>query len=79
MPRKKAKRKLNPRVIKSKCSYYVDELARVLDVHSNTIRNMIKEGLAIIESSYPYLIYGQEAIDFINKRQKASDNKLKDD
>ena len=72
MPRKKAKRKLNTRRIKAKSSYYVHELAKVLNVCSNTIRKMIEAGLPIIEGSYPYLIMGEEAIAFIKKRQEKS-------
>ncbi len=72
MPRKKAKRKLNPRRIKAKSSYYIHELAKTLEVCQNTIHNMIKAGLPIIEGSYPYLIMGGEAIAFIKKRQEKS-------
>jgi len=72
MPRKKAKRKLNTRRIKTKSSYYVHELAKAIDVCPNTIHNMIKAGLPVIEGSYPYLIMGEEAIAFIKKRQEKS-------
>lgn len=78
MPRKKAKRKLNPRRIKSRSSYYIHELAKVLGVCPNTIHNMIKAGLPVIEGSYPYLIMGEEAIIFIKARQEKSKITLKD-
>lgn len=79
MPRKKAKRKLNPRRIKAKSSYYVHELAKVLGVHPNTILNMIKAGLPVIEGSYPYLIRGEEAIAFIRDRRAKSKTPPKKD
>ena len=79
MPRKKAKRKLNPRLIKSRSSYYIHELADALKVCSNTIHNMVKAGLPIIEGSYPYLIMGEEAIVFIKEKQKKEKVTLKDD
>lgn len=68
--KKKFRRNLNTKFIKSKASYYVYELAKLLQVHENTIGNMIKNGLIVIEGSYPYLIYGQDEIDFIRKQQK---------
>lgn len=79
MPRKKARRKLNHRRIKSKTSYEIDILAKVLGVHPNTIHNMIKEGLPIIEDSYPYLIRGEVAMGFIAERQRKRKSPLKQD
>ncbi len=77
MSRKKAKRKLNTRVIKSTELYLVGELAKTLDVCPNTITNMISEGLPIVEGSYPYIIRGAFAIVFIKKRLEKSKTKLK--
>lgn len=79
MPRKKAKRKLNPRRIKSRSSYYIHELAKVLGVCPNTIHNMVKAGLPVIQGSYPYLIMGSEAIAFIKERQAKSKTASKPD
>jgi hypothetical protein len=69
MKKKKFRRKHSTQLIKSKASYYVDELAFTLKVHPNTIGKMLQDGLSIIENSYPYLIFGQDAIDFINEQQ----------
>jgi|GEM_PF-1802475 len=77
MPRKKAKRKLNPRRLKATELYYIDELAARLGVHPNTIRNMIKDGMQIVEGSYPNIIRGQFAIDYINARQAKKETKSK--
>lgn len=79
MLRKKAKRKLNTRLIKSTYLYHVNELASTLDVCPNTITNMIREGLPIVEGSYPYIIRGEFAIAFIKVRMKKSKTKLKQD
>lgn len=79
MLRKKAKRKLNTRLIKSTELYLVGELAKTLDVCSNTISNMISEGLPIVEGSYPYIIRGELAIIFIRERLAKSKIKLKQD
>ncbi len=79
MAKRGAKRKLNPRLIKSQSSYEVNKLVKVLGVHPNTIHNMIKEGLPIIEGSYPFLIYGGAAKDFITERQRRRKAPLKQD
>jgi hypothetical protein len=79
MPRKKAKRKLNPRRIQSKTAYEVNKLAKALGVHPNTIHNMIKDGMPIIEGSYPFLILGANAQAFIIERQAKRKNSLKQD
>jgi hypothetical protein len=79
MPRKKAKKKLNPRLIQSKTAYSVEKLAKQLGVCPNTIHNMIKAGLPIIAGSYPYLVWGADAQAFIIQRQAKRKNPLKQD
>lgn len=76
MKRKKSNRKINTRLIKSKSSYYVNELAQTIDVCYGTLRIMIKDGLPVIEGSYPNLIYGQDAINFIKAKQAKSKKPL---
>ena len=51
----------------------------MLGVCPNTIHNMIKAGLPVIEGSYPYLIMGEEAIIFIKARQEKTKVTLKDE
>lgn len=79
MPRKKQNRKPNYKRIKATELYYVDELATTLDVHANTIGNMMKDGMRIIEGSYPYIIRGQFAIDYLKERRKKVETKLQQD
>jgi hypothetical protein len=79
MSKKRSNRKINARLIKSKSSYYINELARTIDVCAGTVRNMTKEGLPIIKGSYPILIHGQDAIDFIKAKQERSKKPLEDD
>lgn len=63
-------RRINARLIKSKYSYSLQELADVIGCHSNTISNWIKcEGLQRIDGIYPYMLYGQVVIDFLKARQ----------
>ena len=76
MVRKKSNRKINIGLIQSKYSYNIEELAKKINVCKGTVNNMIKQGLSIIKGSYPYLIYGQDAIDFIGKKQRKEKIKL---
>lgn len=79
MPRKKQNRKPNYKRIKATELYNIDELAKAIDVHVNTISNMIKDGMQIVEGSYPYIIRGQFAIDYLKERQKKVETKLQQD
>lgn len=77
MPRKAPKRKLNHGLIKATYPYYINELAKTLGVHANTTRNMIERGLPIVEGSYPKIIRGEDAINFIKEEKAKSRIKLK--
>ena len=79
MPRKKANRKLNHRLIKSQVTYEVKSLAKVLDVCVGTTRNMIKAGMPIVEGSYPQLIKGEVAISYIKEMKIKCSIPLKQD
>lgn len=47
----------------------MDEAARVLSVHRNTIREWIRRGLPIIDQRRPILILGRELGDFLTRRR----------
>ena len=67
-----AARHVDPRRIKVHRPYAVDEAARVLDVHPNTVRNWIDQGLPALASKRPTLILGRELRAFlINRRTRA--------
>jgi Helix-turn-helix domain len=62
----------NPRLVKVHRSYSVEETARLLRVHKNTVRNWLKQGLASIDDRRPILILGRELSRFLHeRRQKA--------
>jgi hypothetical protein len=63
-------KRINTRLIKAKCAYFVETLAKLLSVHPNTLLGWIKEGLPRMDDSYPYVIWGADAIAFINDRQR---------
>ncbi len=64
-----AKRHARYRLIKIHRNYSVEEAARVLQIHKNTVRAWIKEGLPVCDSQRPTLILGRELFDFLRARR----------
>lgn len=62
--------RLNPQLIKIHRSYSVDEVARVLRRHKNSIRSWLKQGLTPIDSKRPTLIHGPELKRFLEDRRR---------
>lgn len=63
----------NHRLVKSNRNYTVYELANVLKVHRNTVREWMKRGLTTIDSKRPLLLLGRHVVAFLV--QKRSRNK----
>lgn len=61
----------NPRLVKIHRNYLVEEVARLLGVHKNTIRQWIKSGLPTVDQQRPTLILGRDLVDFLTQRRKA--------
>ena len=59
----------NPRLAKVHRSYSVDEMARLFNVHKNTIRSWLKQGLAAIDGQRPTVIRGEEVRRFLTDRR----------
>ena len=59
----------NHRLVKIHRSYTVEEVARVLGKHKNTVRNWVKDGLATIDDKRPMLILGRDLVEFIKLRR----------
>jgi hypothetical protein len=55
------------RRVKIHYNYTVEEAARLLSVHRNTIRRWIKNGLPILSQSKPHLILGRDLAAFLEK------------
>jgi hypothetical protein len=64
------RQRLNPRLIKIHRNYTVEELARDLKVHKNTVRAWINHGLPTIDSKRPMIIHGQDARGFLEDRRR---------
>ena len=67
MPRR---RRPNPRLVKIHRNYTVEEVARTLHTHKNTVRAWIKRGLPTIDHQRPALIHGLELSRFLEDRRK---------
>jgi excisionase family DNA binding protein len=58
------------RRIKGKLSYTIDEAARALGTHRNTVRHWVKKaGLPAMTESRPHLILGAELVAFLQARR----------
>ena len=65
-------RRANPRRVKIHRSYTVDEVARLLGVHKNTVRSWIKSGLQTSDARRPTLILGRHLSTYLYDRRKRS-------
>lgn len=62
-------KRINARRIKVHRSYAVEEAARLLGVHKNTVRSWIKNGLPTIDNRRPILILGRSLSSFLLTRR----------
>lgn len=73
-------RRADWRRIKGKYSYTVEEAARALNVHRNTVRNWVRTGgLPAMTGSRPHLILGATLIDFLKNKRLARKRKCEHD
>lgn len=64
-----SRHRINPRIIKLHRTYSVDEAARVLGVHKNSVRGWRKVGLTPIDDSRPVLFLGSDLRTFLEQRR----------
>ena len=60
---------LNPNLVKIHRSYLVEEIAALFNLHKNTVRNWVKEGLPINDDLRPMLILGCDLREFLKQRK----------
>ena len=65
-----AKRRPNARLIKLHRSYSVEDAARVLGVHKNTVANWLKNGLRAIDDRRPIVIQGRVLRTYLEERHR---------
>lgn len=63
------RRRPDPRRVKIHRSYYVADIARLLGVDRNTVRNWIKKGLSAVDGRRPALFSGMELRRFLMEQR----------
>lgn len=64
------------RRIKGKLSYTIDEAARALGIHRNTVRHWVKKGgLPAMTEARPHLILGDDLVAFLRTKRAARKRK----
>lgn len=63
------KRRPNYRLVKIHRNYTVEEVARLFDMHKNTVRAWVKAGLPICDSKCPVLILGRVLAVYLKARR----------
>ena len=67
----------NPRRIKINRNYTVDEIARVYEVHKNTVRRWIKNGLLTCDNRRPTLVLGKDLRAYLEQKRTKNKRPLK--
>lgn len=65
-----SKKRVDYRRVKKHHSYTIEDAARLLGVHKNTVRNWLKDGLASVDQSRPILIQGEVLKVYLQDRQR---------
>ena len=74
------RRRVDSRRIKIHRSYTVEQLAKLLDCHKNSVRLWIKQGLQVLgDGKRPFLIQGSVAKRFLEVRRQARKRRCKPD
>jgi Helix-turn-helix domain len=62
----------NPRLVKTHRSYTVEELARLLGIHKNTVRRWQGSGLQAVDKRRPTIFDGETIRAFLNFRRASA-------
>ncbi len=69
----------NYRVVKIHRSYTVEEIARLLNLHKNSVRTWVKAGLPVSDDKRPKLILGADLAAFLKARRTRNKRPCKSD
>ena len=62
-------KRINPRLIKRHYSYTVEDAARTLGVHKNSVRGWQRKGLETVDSCRPALFLGSTLRKYLEKQR----------
>jgi len=62
--------RIDPRRVKLHFPYTVEEAARALGVHANTVRHWLRDGLAVADDKRPVILNGEAIREFLNARSR---------
>jgi len=71
-----ANRRINSRRVKIHRNYTVDEAAKTLGVHKNTVRLWIKQGHPVVDERRPTLLRGRDIRAFLENRKAKRKHRL---
>jgi hypothetical protein len=71
-----ANRRINSRRVKIHRNYTVDEAAKTLGAHKNTVRLWIKQGLPVVDERRPILLQGKAIRAFLDNRKAKQKHRL---
>jgi hypothetical protein len=74
--RKMGNKRFDPRRLKSHLQYTVEEIAKALGCHRQTVWQWIKLGMPVADSRRPLLIYGGDAKAYLKSRYSAQKTTL---
>lgn len=72
---KKFKRLINTRIIRQKQSYSTQEIVDLLKVGISTVNRWYATGLMPIDNQKPFLVFGADLINFLNKKNRRGKTK----
>ena len=72
-----SRRKINPRLIKTRRSYTVEQLAQLLGCHKNSVRSWLRQGLETVDAKRPLLIHGSAARKFLEARRRSKKHRCR--
>ena len=61
----------NPYHVKIHRNYTIEDIANLFQLHKNTVRTWVKQGLPVIDSQRPMLILGGDLREYLQSKRKA--------